>query len=49
MIPPGENYVGVIDGFVVSPNVQVQSVTTTDLGFEYSDHHPVTARFIASR
>lgn len=42
---PGENYVCVIDGFVTSPNVQVQSVATTDLAFEYSDHHPVEARF----
>lgn len=45
---PGENYVCVIDGFVVSPNVRVPLVVTTDLGFEYSDHQPVEARFIAS-
>jgi len=42
---PGENYVCVIDGFVTSPNVRAQSVATTDLAFEYSDHHPVEARF----
>lgn len=31
----------VIDGFIVSPNVTVQSVTTLDEGFTYSDHNPV--------
>ena len=31
----------VIDGFIVSPNVQVNSVETLDAGFEYSDHNPV--------
>lgn len=44
---PGDNYVCVIDGFVASPNVRVESVTTADLGFEFSDHHPVEARFVA--
>lgn len=31
----------VIDGFIVSPNVQVDSVETVSLNFEYSDHNPV--------
>ena len=31
----------VIDGFLVSPNVKVQSVQTLDEGFTYSDHNPV--------
>jgi endonuclease/exonuclease/phosphatase family metal-dependent hydrolase len=31
----------VIDGFIVSPNVEALSVETLDLGFEYSDHNPV--------
>ncbi len=31
----------VIDGFILSPNVEVQSVQTLDLGFENSDHNPV--------
>lgn len=31
----------VIDGFVVSPNVKVESVETLDLGFKNSDHNPV--------
>ena len=31
----------VLDGFIVSPNVQVESVETMDIGFDYSDHAPV--------
>lgn len=31
----------VIDGYILSPNVQLDSVKTLDLAFEYSDHHPV--------
>ena len=38
---PGENYCGVIDGFIVSPNIRVQNVEGIDLGFEASDHNPV--------
>ncbi len=40
----GENYTAVIDGFLVSPNVDVLSVRTADLGFRFSDHQPVTMR-----
>ena len=31
----------VIDGFIVSPNIRVDSVETIDAGFEFSDHNPV--------
>ena len=31
----------VIDGFIVSPNVTVESVEGLDLGFENADHNPV--------
>ena len=31
----------VIDGFIVSPNVELLDVETLDLGFENSDHNPV--------
>lgn len=31
----------VIDGFIVSPNIWIQSVEGIDLGFENSDHNPV--------
>lgn len=37
----GDNYVTTIDGFIVSPNVDVDSVEGIDLGFEYTDHQPV--------
>jgi hypothetical protein len=31
----------VIDGFLVSPNVRVESVETLDEGFACTDHNPV--------
>ena len=31
----------VLDGFIVSPNIEVLSVETQSLGFRYSDHNPV--------
>lgn len=31
----------VIDGFILSPNVQLNEVQSIDLGFENSDHNPV--------
>lgn len=31
----------IIDCFLASPNVELSSAKTIDLGFEYSDHHPV--------
>ena len=43
----GENFTFVIDGFAVSPNVEILDVTATDLGFEQTDHHPVLGRFRA--
>lgn len=43
----GENFTMVIDGFAVSPNVQIDDVTTTDLQFQHTDHHPVRAQFRA--
>ena len=39
----GVNYVTVVDGFLVSPNVAIERVETTDLGFRHTDHHPVLA------
>lgn len=41
---PGENYVTTIDGFIVSPNVAIESLSGVDLGFEHTDHQPVRAR-----
>jgi len=31
----------IIDGFIVSDNVNVETLEVVDLGFEYSDHNPV--------
>lgn len=44
----GQNATAIIDGFVCSPNVLVNGVSTADLGFEDTDHHPVTGSFQAS-
>ncbi len=41
----GENYTAIIDGFVISPNIQVKNVCTTDTRFLHTDHMPVTATF----
>ena len=36
-----ESYTSVIDHFLVSPNVQVDSIAVIDMDFKYSDHQPV--------
>lgn len=41
----GENYTTIIDGFLVSPNVEVLSVQGIDTNFQYTDHQPVLAKF----
>ncbi|OEH93107.1 endonuclease [Bacillus solimangrovi] len=38
----GENFVTIIDGFLVSPNIEIVDVKGHDLEFEHSDHNPVT-------
>ena len=43
----GENFTSTIDGFLVSPNVQIEAVQTIDTGFEHTDHMPVIGRFVA--
>ncbi len=42
---PGETFETVIDGFLVSPNIRIIEVSGHDLGFEHSDHNPVTLTF----
>ena len=39
----------VIDGFILSPNVTLNSVETESLGFEYSDHNPVCINVTLSK
>lgn len=41
----GLNFETVIDGFLVSPNVETVSVKTVDYEFEHTDHNPVKATF----
>jgi endonuclease/exonuclease/phosphatase family metal-dependent hydrolase len=41
----GKTPTTIIDFFVVSPNISVESVKTQDLGFAWSDHQPVVMRF----
>ncbi len=45
---PGENMTLIVDGFLASPNVEILEVQTTDQGFHYSDHNPVTVRLKAT-
>ncbi len=40
-----ENYVVMVDGFIVSDNVTVVSRGTVDTGFRWSDHNPVYLDF----
>ncbi|MEG2916706.1 MAG: endonuclease/exonuclease/phosphatase family protein [Clostridium sp.] len=41
----GENLLSVIDGFLVSDNVEIISTIGTNQDFKYSDHNPVTLKF----
>lgn len=42
---PETTFTAIIDGFVVSPNIDIINVTGNDLYFENSDHNPVTLEF----
>lgn len=41
---PAGNQFYVIDGFILSPNVRLDSVETLDRQFRYTDHNPVSVR-----
>jgi len=41
---PGQTFVTIVDGFLVSPELEILRVETRDLGFAHSDHHPVHLR-----
>lgn len=41
----GENFLSIIDGFLISDNIELVEVKGHSLGFEHSDHNPVTAKF----
>ena len=42
---PDDFYFYMIDGIIVSGNIQVDQVKTIDTGFRYSDHNPVKMTF----
>jgi len=39
------NFLAVIDGFLASPNVEIESVKGYQLEFKYTDHNPVIMKF----
>ena len=41
----GVNYTVVLDGFLVSDNIQINSIENIDTDFEYSDHNPAYMTF----
>ena len=41
----GENFETIIDGFLVSPAIEIVKVKATDYNFKYTDHNPVTITF----
>ena len=43
---PGETFVSLLDGFIVSDNVQVLGANVIDAGFVNSDHNPVYIDFV---
>lgn len=43
---PGESFVLTVDGFLASENVAITALETVDAGFEFSDHNPVSMRFV---
>ena len=40
------NYTVVLDGFIVSKNIDVRMIENIDTNFEYSDHNPVYMKFV---
>ena len=40
------NYTVVVDGFIVSSNIEVKWVRNIDTDFMYSDHNPVKLKFV---
>jgi len=40
-----DNFLAVIDGFLVSDNIKVEEVKCIDTNFKFSDHNPVTVKF----
>ncbi len=45
LIKKGENFTAVIDGFLVSDNIEVISVKAHSMDFKNTDHNPVNMKF----
>lgn len=43
---PSVSGLSIIDGFILSPNVKLMSIKVHDLGFEYSDHQPISIKVV---
>lgn len=41
----GESFVTMVDGFLISNNLELIEINTIDTGFAYSDHNPVMMKF----
>lgn len=41
----GKSFETVIDGFLISDDIEILEVKGHDLGFEYTDHNPVSVKF----
>ncbi|MBE5962862.1 MAG: endonuclease/exonuclease/phosphatase family protein [Lachnospiraceae bacterium] len=41
----GENFITMVDGFILSSNVEMTEYQVVDTGFAYSDHNPVYMKF----
>lgn len=41
----GENFITMVDGFILSSNVEMTQFEVVDNGFAYSDHNPVYMKF----
>ena len=39
------NFTAVIDGFLISPNIDLININTHPLDFKFTDHNPVTGTF----
>ncbi len=42
---PGKTYVCILDGFIISDNVELKGYQIVDTGYAYSDHQPVFMNF----
>ena len=41
-----DSFVVILDGFIVSDNIEVSRVSNIDTGYKYTDHNPVVMKFL---